>query len=276
MLASAGSPPTSPTARPVAVRPRADIPSGGDMTFARARVRPASRRVRSRRALAGGVPGAGPAGEGLVAGEGRAPCRTGCATPSSTRSSRERSPRRATCRASPTRLDHVRDLGATVVWLMPIQPIGAVKRKGTFGSPYSIRDYAAVNPDYGTAEDVKTLVREAHARGPAGDPRRRGEPHVVGQRAHEDARALRPRRAGTRAAAERRLVGRREARLREPEDAGLHGRDDGGLAPRLRRSTASGATWPASCPRTSGRRRAQRSSACGPTSSCSPSGARPT
>ena len=63
------------------------------------------------------------------------------------------------------RLDHVRDLGATVVWLMPIQPIGLEKRKGSFGSPYSIRDYAAVNPDYGTAADVKTLVREAHTRG---------------------------------------------------------------------------------------------------------------
>jgi cyclomaltodextrinase len=63
------------------------------------------------------------------------------------------------------RLDHVRDLGATVVWLMPIHPIGLEKRKGTFGSPYSIRDFYAVNPDYGTPEDVKRLVREAHARG---------------------------------------------------------------------------------------------------------------
>jgi glycosidase len=63
------------------------------------------------------------------------------------------------------RLDHVRDLGATVLWLMPIQPIGVEKRKGTHGSPYSIRDYEAVNPDYGTADDVRTLVREAHARG---------------------------------------------------------------------------------------------------------------
>ena len=64
-----------------------------------------------------------------------------------------------------SRLDHVRDLGATVVWLMPIHPIGALKRKGTYGSPYSIRDFHAVNPDYGTGEDVKRLVREAHARG---------------------------------------------------------------------------------------------------------------
>jgi cyclomaltodextrinase len=62
-------------------------------------------------------------------------------------------------------LDHIRDVGATVVWLMPIHPIGVEKRKGTYGSPYSIRDCRAVNPDYGTAEDLRTLVREAHARG---------------------------------------------------------------------------------------------------------------
>jgi glycosidase len=63
------------------------------------------------------------------------------------------------------RLDHVRDLGATVVWLMPVHPIGLEKRKGTYGSPYSIRDFHAINPDYGTVEDLKQLVREAHARG---------------------------------------------------------------------------------------------------------------
>jgi glycosidase len=63
------------------------------------------------------------------------------------------------------RLDHIRDLGVTVVWLMPIQPIGLERRKGTYGSPYSIRDLYAVNPDYGTPFDVKRLVAEAHARG---------------------------------------------------------------------------------------------------------------
>ena len=63
------------------------------------------------------------------------------------------------------RLDQIRDLGATVVWLMPIHPIGLEKRKGTLGSPYSIRDYYAVNPDYGTPADLTRLVREAHARG---------------------------------------------------------------------------------------------------------------
>jgi glycosidase len=38
-------------------------------------------------------------------------------------------------------LDRIAATGADVVWLMPIHPIGVVNRKGTIGSPYSIRDY---------------------------------------------------------------------------------------------------------------------------------------
>jgi cyclomaltodextrinase / maltogenic alpha-amylase / neopullulanase len=64
-----------------------------------------------------------------------------------------------------TRLDELKDLGVTILWLMPIHPIGREKKKGTIGSPYAVRDYYAINPDYGTADDLKRLVREAHARG---------------------------------------------------------------------------------------------------------------
>jgi cyclomaltodextrinase len=62
-------------------------------------------------------------------------------------------------------LDRLQQLGVDVVWLMPIHPIGQVKRKGTLGSPYSVRDYYAINPDYGTKDDLKRLVAEAHRRG---------------------------------------------------------------------------------------------------------------
>ena len=48
---------------------------------------------------------------------------------------------------------------------MPIHPIGEKFRKGEFGSPYSIKDYYAVDPNYGTVGDYKRLVSEAHARG---------------------------------------------------------------------------------------------------------------
>src|SRR5437588_1462632 len=61
-------------------------------------------------------------------------------------------------------LDRLKDLGVNVLWLMPIHPIGEKMRKGPFGSPYAVRDYDAINPDYGTAADLKRLVSEAHKR----------------------------------------------------------------------------------------------------------------
>src|SRR5262252_4018830 len=45
-----------------------------------------------------------------------------------------------------SKLDELKDLGVSVLWLMPIHPIGAEQRKGTYGSPYAARDYYAVNP----------------------------------------------------------------------------------------------------------------------------------
>ncbi|MGO8838297.1 MAG: alpha-amylase family glycosyl hydrolase [Limisphaerales bacterium] len=63
------------------------------------------------------------------------------------------------------RLDDLKKLGVTVLWIMPVQPIGEKGRKGEFGSPYSISDYYAVDPHYGTLADFKNLVAEAHARG---------------------------------------------------------------------------------------------------------------
>lgn len=63
------------------------------------------------------------------------------------------------------KLDELKQLGATILWLMPIHPSGVVNRKGTYGSPYAVRDYDAINPDYGTADDLKTLIRSAHERG---------------------------------------------------------------------------------------------------------------
>jgi len=62
-------------------------------------------------------------------------------------------------------LDRVQQVNANVVWLMPIYPIGKVNRKGTFGSPYSVADYRAINPAFGTDADFRQLVRAVHARG---------------------------------------------------------------------------------------------------------------
>jgi cyclomaltodextrinase / maltogenic alpha-amylase / neopullulanase len=63
------------------------------------------------------------------------------------------------------RLDELKDLGVNILWLMPIHPLGEKMRKGTLGSPYAVKDYYGINPDYGTAEDLKRLVAEAHKHG---------------------------------------------------------------------------------------------------------------
>ena len=59
-------------------------------------------------------------------------------------------------------LKRIRDLGVDIIWLMPIHPIGEKARKGTLGSPYAIRDYRAVNPEYGTFQDLEALVADIH------------------------------------------------------------------------------------------------------------------
>src|SRR5436190_6479045 len=63
------------------------------------------------------------------------------------------------------RLDELKDLGVNVLWIMPIHPIGEKFRKGDYGSPYSIKDYYAIDSNYGTIDDFKRLVGEAHKRG---------------------------------------------------------------------------------------------------------------
>lgn len=62
-------------------------------------------------------------------------------------------------------LERIKALGVDVIWFMPIHPIGKVARKGTLGSPYSIVDYRAVNPEYGTRADFKRLIDRAHELG---------------------------------------------------------------------------------------------------------------
>ena len=62
-------------------------------------------------------------------------------------------------------LERLKNLGVDVIWLMPIHPIGQDRRKGSLGSPYSVMDYYAVNPDFGTKEDLRALIQEAHRLG---------------------------------------------------------------------------------------------------------------
>ena len=62
-------------------------------------------------------------------------------------------------------LDRIRDLGVDIIYFTPIHPIGEKARKGSLGSPYAIKDYRAINPEFGTLDDFKELVEEIHNRG---------------------------------------------------------------------------------------------------------------
>ena len=70
-----------------------------------------------------------------------------------------------TIKAAEAQLARLKALGVDILWLMPVQPIGVTNRKGTLGSPYSIRDYRAVNPELGTMAELKAFVAAAHAQG---------------------------------------------------------------------------------------------------------------
>ena len=63
------------------------------------------------------------------------------------------------------RLPELKEFGVETIWLMPIHPVGKAGRKGTLGSPYSVRDYFAVNPEFGTQDDLRRLVDTAHGLG---------------------------------------------------------------------------------------------------------------
>jgi cyclomaltodextrinase / maltogenic alpha-amylase / neopullulanase len=62
------------------------------------------------------------------------------------------------------RLDDLHTLNVNILWLMPIHPDGQVKKKGSLGSPYAVRDYYAIDPALGTKDDLRRLVQEAHRR----------------------------------------------------------------------------------------------------------------
>jgi glycosidase len=70
-----------------------------------------------------------------------------------------------TIKAFANHLPRLKKMGVDILWLMPVQPIGKLERKGSLGSYYSISDYTAVNPEFGTLEDMKALVKEAHQLG---------------------------------------------------------------------------------------------------------------
>ena len=70
-----------------------------------------------------------------------------------------------TFRAFEAHLPRLKELGVDIIWLMPVQPIGVKNRKGSLGSPYSVKDYYGINPEFGTLADFKSLVDKIHRMG---------------------------------------------------------------------------------------------------------------
>ena len=59
-------------------------------------------------------------------------------------------------------LPEIKALGVNFLWLMPVNPISTTKSKGPLGSYFAISDYTQVNPEFGSLEDFKALVDQAH------------------------------------------------------------------------------------------------------------------
>ncbi len=74
-----------------------------------------------------------------------------------------------TLKAFEAHLPRLKELGVDILWFMPVQPIGKLNRKvdgkDSLGSFYSISDYTAIHPDYGTEADFKAVVDKAHSLG---------------------------------------------------------------------------------------------------------------
>jgi alpha-amylase len=79
-------------------------------------------------------------------------------------------------------IPQLKELGVKIIWVMPIFPISKTKRKATggdfaskikdpekrkkaLGSYYAVSDFTKVNPEFGTIEDFRKLLKTAHQNG---------------------------------------------------------------------------------------------------------------
>ena len=70
-----------------------------------------------------------------------------------------------TFKAFQKELPRLKEMGVKTLWFMPITPIAQKEKKGSLGSPYAAQDYTSINPEFGTLDDFKNLVNEAHKMG---------------------------------------------------------------------------------------------------------------
>ncbi len=62
-------------------------------------------------------------------------------------------------------MHRLKEMGVKTLWFMPITPIAQKNKKGSLGSYYACSDYTSINPEFGTMDDFKHLVKKAHEMG---------------------------------------------------------------------------------------------------------------
>lgn len=70
-----------------------------------------------------------------------------------------------TFKAFEKEMPRLKEMGVKTLWLMPITPIAEKNKKGSLGSQYAAQDYTSINSEFGTLEDFKHFVNEAHKMG---------------------------------------------------------------------------------------------------------------
>jgi len=70
-----------------------------------------------------------------------------------------------TFKAFEKEMPRLKNMGVKTLWFMPITPIAQLNKKGSMGSPYAAADYTSINPEFGTMDDFKHMVNEAHRLG---------------------------------------------------------------------------------------------------------------
>lgn len=70
-----------------------------------------------------------------------------------------------TFKAFEKEMPRLKNMGVKTLWFMPVTPIAQQNKKGSLGSPYAASDYTSINPEFGTMDDFKHMVNEAHRLG---------------------------------------------------------------------------------------------------------------
>ncbi|UFH33208.1 alpha-glucosidase C-terminal domain-containing protein [Chryseobacterium sp. C-71] len=70
-----------------------------------------------------------------------------------------------TFKAFEKEMPRLKNMGVKTLWFMPVTPIAQLNKKGTLGSQYAASDYTTINPEFGTMDEFKHMVNEAHRLG---------------------------------------------------------------------------------------------------------------